>query len=482
MSHSVPNAAGALSREVASKQIVPWLVGVALFMESLDTTILNTAVPVVAAALKVGPLSMKAVLASYTLSLAIFIPISGWTADRFGTRKVFASAIGLFTVGSCLCGLASDIHLLVACRVLQGCGGAMMVPVGRLTLVRTFPKSELIRAMSFVSIPALIAPMLGPIAGGLIVGYLHWRFIFFLNLPVGLIGLLLVYLHLPDYREKNTPPLDFVGLVLFGGGISLLSYVLEIFGEHTLSGREITGLLFIAVLLLAGYAVHGRSIAFPLLRLSLFRIRSFRVAVSGSFITRIGIGGVPFLLPLLYQLGLGYTPIQSGLLIMPQALGALSVKAVMRPLLKAFGYRVVLLVNTAIIGVLLAAFAEIGTKTSVMLILLLAFCYGWFTSFQYTCMNTLVYADTHEDEASSASSIASTMQQLSISFGVALAGLTSAMFIPRTNATGQQVIHGIHDAFLLLASLTVVSGLVFTGLKARDGGDVSQQRPTHHGG
>jgi EmrB/QacA subfamily drug resistance transporter len=484
MSQSVPNfdAVGALNRGVGSKQIVPWLVGVALFMESLDTTILNTAVPVVAKALNVGPLSMKAVLASYTLSLAIFIPISGWTADRFGTRKVFASAIGLFTVGSCLCGLASNIHLLIACRVLQGCGGAMMVPVGRLTLVRTFPKSELIRAMSFVSIPALIAPMLGPIAGGLIVGYLHWRVIFFLNVPVGLIGLLLVYLHLPDYREKNTHALDFVGLVLFGGGISLLSYVLEIFGEHTLSGWEITGLLFIAFVLLAGYGVHGRSIAFPLLRLSLFKIRSFRVAVSGSFVTRIGIGGVPFLLPLLYQLGLGYTPIQSGLLIMPQAVGALCVKAVMRPILRAFGYRAVLLANTTIIGTLLAAFAKIGIQTPVLWILLLAFAYGWFTSFQYTSMNTLVYADTDEDEASSASSIASTMQQLSVSFGVALAGLTTAIFIPRTYVRGEQVIHGIHNAFLLLAVLTVVSGLVFAGLKAGDGGDVSQQKLTHHGG
>jgi EmrB/QacA subfamily drug resistance transporter len=196
-------------------------------MESLDTTILNTAVPVVSEALNVAPLSMKSVLASYTLSLAVFIPISGWMADRFGTRQVFASAIGLFTLGSVLCGISSDIHLLVACRVLQGCGGAMMVPVGRLTLVRTFDKSELIRAMSFVAIPGLIGPMLGPIAGGLIVGYLQWRFIFFVNLPVGIAGLILVYLHLPDYREQNSKPLDIVGLILFGSGVALLSYVLE---------------------------------------------------------------------------------------------------------------------------------------------------------------------------------------------------------------------------------------------------------------
>ncbi|HMD49597.1 MAG TPA: MFS transporter, partial [Bryobacteraceae bacterium] len=194
----------------SSKRLLPWLVAVAFFMESLDTTILNTAVPAIAHALNVAPLSMKSVLASYTLSLAVFIPISGWMADRFGTRSVFASAIGLFTLGSLLCGISSNIHILVACRILQGCGGSMMVPVGRLTLVRTFAKSELVRAMSFVAIPALIGPMLGPIAGGLIVGYLHWRFIFFVNIPIGLIGLYLVCRHLPDYREEHTDALDVV--------------------------------------------------------------------------------------------------------------------------------------------------------------------------------------------------------------------------------------------------------------------------------
>src|ERR1035438_8232138 len=197
----------------AAKRIVPWLVAVAFFMESLDTTILNTAVPAISSALGVAPLSMKAVLASYTLSLAVFIPISGWMADRFGTRRVFSSAIGLFTVGSFLCGVSSNIHLLVACRILQGCGGAMMVPVGRLTLVRTFAKSELIRTMTFVTIPALIGPMLGPFLGGLIVGYFHWRVIFFVNIPIGIAGLVMVYLHLPDFREDHVDPLDVEGLI-----------------------------------------------------------------------------------------------------------------------------------------------------------------------------------------------------------------------------------------------------------------------------
>src|SRR5580698_364063 len=269
-SRSSNETADSPGHSIASKRLLPWLVAVAFFMESLDTTILNTAVPAISAALGVGPLSMKAVLASYTLSLAVFIPISGWMADRFGTRRVFASAIGLFTIGSFLCGISSDIHLLVACRILQGCGGAMMVPVGRLTLVRTFAKSELIRAMSFVAIPGLIGPMLGPIAGGLIVAYFHWRVIFFVNLPIGFIGLVLVYLHLPDYREKCNP-LDFVGLILFGSGIALLSYVLEVFGEHTLGLNEILGLLAISIVLLASYGLHASKAAHPLLALSLFR-------------------------------------------------------------------------------------------------------------------------------------------------------------------------------------------------------------------
>ena len=451
-------------------------------MESLDTTVLNTAVPAISEALKVSPLSMKSVLASYTLSLAVFIPISGWMADRFGTRRVFASAIGLFSLGSFLCGVSTSIHLLIACRVLQGCGGAMMVPVGRLTLVRTFAKSELVRAMSFVAIPALVGPMLGPIAGGLIVGYLHWRYIFFVNIPIGLAGLLMVYLHLPDYRADRTDPLDTVGLILFGSGIALLSYVLEIFGEHALSTREICGLLAISLALIAGYALHATQSAFPLLRLSLFRVRTFRAAVSGSFFTRLGIGGVPFLLPLLYQVGLGFTPIQSGMLIMPQAIASISTKFMLPRILGRIGYRGVLISNTVILGILLGLFATIRIGTPVGVIVLLAFCYGAFTSLQYTSMNSLVYADIAEAETSNASSIASTMQQMSISFGVASAGLATTLFIPqRLQPEPRVMIHGVHVTLLVLGAFTVLSSIVFHGLKRGDGNNVSQEKVRHVG-
>jgi MFS family permease len=366
--------------------------------------------------------------------------------------------------------------------VLQGIGGSMMVPVGRMTLVRTFAKSGLLRAMSFVSIPALVAPMLGPIAGGLIVGYLHWRWIFFLNIPIGLAGLVLVYLYLPDFREEKTHALDVVGLILFGSGIALLSYVLEVFGEHTLGVREITGLLVVSLALLAGYWVHAKTLEFPLLQLSLFRIRTFRAAVGGGFFTRLGIGGVPFLLPLLYQVGLGFTPIQSGLLIMPQALAAISINAVIPRLLARLGYRGVLVSNTIIIGLLLLVFATIGLSTPVWAIVALGFLYGGFTALQYTSMNTLVYADTTEEETSAANSIFSTVQQMAISFGVATAGLATAFFLPKDSQSNPAVmIDGLHKALFSLGVLTILSTIVFRSLKPDDGVLVSQHKAALEG-
>jgi len=324
--------------------------------------------------------------------------------------------------------------------------------------------------------------MLGPIAGGLIVGYLHWRVIFFVNIPIGLAGLVMVYLHLPDYREENTPPLDVVGLILFGSGIGLLSYVLEIFGEHTLSTGEISGLLVVALALIGGYALHAAQVEFPLLQMKLFGIRTFRAAVSGGFFTRIGIGGVPFLLPLLYQVGLGFTPIQSGLLIMPQALASMSTKFMLPRILSWLGYRGVLVSNTVVLGLLLFLFATIGLHTPVWVIVLQAFLYGAFTSLQYTSMNTLVFADLTEAETSNGSSMASTGQQLAISFGVAAAGLTTAFFIPvQLHSTPGAMIHGVHKALMALGALTIVSTVVFARLRPGDGRKVSQQKMEHAG-
>jgi len=459
------------------KRLLPWLVAVAFFMQALDTTILNTAVPAIAQALDVAPLSMKAVASSYTLALAVFIPISGWMADRFGTRNVFAAAIGFFTLGSLLCALATNIHWLVAFRVVQGFGGAMMLPVGRLTMVRAFAKSELVRAMSFVAIPGLVGPMLGPVAGGLIIKYFHWSMIFLLNIPVGLAGLYLVYRHLPDFRESIRLRLDFVGLVLFGAGIALLSYVLEVFGEHFLSTREIGALLALSLLLLAAYGFNSLRTRNPLLRLSLFRTRTFATSVVGSFVTRLGVGGIPFLFPLLYQVGLGFTPVQSGLLMMPQAIAAIGLKPLTPRILTRFGYRNVLIANTVLLGMMILLFATIGLATPAWLIVAQVFCFGLFTSMQYTSMNTLVYADVSAAQSSSASTIASTAQQLSISFGVASASLVTALFIPdRFSTAPAQLIHGIHLAFIVLGAMTIVSVAVFGKLRRDDGSAVSQYK------
>lgn len=456
------------------KRFLPWLVAVAFFMQALDMTILNTAVPAIARSLGVAPLSMKAVLSSYTLSLAVFIPVSGWMADRFGTRRVFAWAIGTFTLGSFLCGLCNNIHLLVGCRILQGFGGAMMMPVGRLTMVRTFPKSELVRAMTFVAIPGLIGPMLGPVAGGFIVGYLNWRMIFFINLPIGLLGLYFVQRKLPDYRQEKWPPLDLAGLIFFGAGIGLLAYVLEVFGEHTLSNGTLAVLSAVSALCLAAYGFRAAHIQFPLLRLKLFCVRTFRASVAGSFFTRLGIGGIPFLFPLLFQVGLGFSPVQSGLLIMPQAVAALSLKVVITRILQRFGYRRVLVFNTLMLGVLLLAFATIGARTPVWVIVGLVFLFGIFTSLQYSSMNTLVFADVREEEISGASAITSTVQQMSISFGIAFASLLTAVFVPdRFHTHPAEMIRGIHSALLVLGGWTVMSALIFAELKRDDGNKLS---------
>jgi EmrB/QacA subfamily drug resistance transporter len=461
--------------EATVKRLLPWIVAVAFLMESLDTTILNTASPTIAESLGVVPLSMKAVLSSYTLSLAVFIPLSGWMADRFGTRHVFASAIAIFTLGSLLCGLSTNIDVLVGCRILQGMGGALMVPVGRLTIVRTFERSELVRAMSFVAIPALVGPMLGPVVGGFIVAYFHWRVIFFVNIPIGFLGLYLVLKHLPVYRAAHVDRLDVVGLILFGSGTALLSYVLEVFGEHSLSGGAIAALLVLSVALLGAYFRHALDVPHPLLHLALFRIRTFRSAVSGSFITRLGAGGLPFLLPLLYQIGLGYTPLMSGLLLMPQSVAAIGLKMLMPHILTRFGYRRVLLSNTILMGGTIMLFSSVGKNTPVVLIVLLAACYGFIASMQYASMNTLAYADVPGDESSMASTIASTLQQMSLSFGVAAASLAAAIFIPdRLRSSPDQMIHGIHSALLALGSCTILSALIFRELKPSDGSSVSR--------
>lgn len=459
------------------KSYLPWVVATALFMEQLDSTIVNTAVPAMAASLQVTPLSLKAVVTSYILSLAVCIPVSGWMADRFGTRRVFSAAVAIFTLSSVLCGLAVNVPMLVAARILQGIGAAMMMPVGRLAIVRTFPKAQLLTAMNFVVIPALIGPLLGPTVGGLIVHWLSWREIFFVNVPVGLAAQFLIHRHMPDYYGETARPLDWIGLVLFGSGTALLSWLLEIFGEHTIDPTSAAILLLLALSLLAAYVLHAGQTRYPLLRLQLFQVRTFRVSVLGGFITRLGLGGLPFLLPLLYQLGLGLPAWQSGLLMMPAAVAAMGMKLISARVLARFGYRRVLIVNTVMIGCTIGLFALVDAASPLAVIVLLGLVQGFFNSLQFSSINSMAYADIDGPDSSMASSMASALQQISMSFGLACGSLVTGWYLGGLPQTDQlAVTRALHYAFLTLGGLTVLSSLSFWTLRAEDGESISQAR------
>ncbi|NMM25790.1 MAG: DHA2 family efflux MFS transporter permease subunit [Glaciimonas sp.] len=457
------------------KSYLPWVVATALFMERLDSTIVNTAVPAMAASLHVTPLSLKAVVTSYILALAVCIPISGWMADRFGTRRVFSIAVAVFTASSILCGLAINVPMLVAARILQGIGAAMMMPVGRLAIVRTFPKSQLLTAMNFVVIPALIGPLLGPTVGGLIVHWLSWREIFFVNVPVGLVAQFLIHRYMPDYRSETPRPLDLIGLVLFGSGTALLSWLLEIFGEHTIDATSAAILLLLAISLLAAYVWHARQMQYPLLRLGLFRVRTFRISVMGGFITRLGLGGLPFLLPLLYQLGLGLPAWQSGLLMMPTAAAAMGMKLIATRVLGRFGYRQVLIVNTVMIGFTICLFSLVNSSSQIALIVLLGLAQGLFNSLQFSSINSMAYADIDGPDSSMASTIASSLQQMSMSFGLACGSLITGWYLAGLPQTDQlAVTQALHYTFLTLGGLTVLSSLTFWALRPADGESISR--------
>ncbi|MEO7937348.1 MAG: MFS transporter [Burkholderiaceae bacterium] len=458
-----------------TKRYLPWVVAIALFMQQLDSTIVNTAIPAMAQSLDTTPLTLKAVVTSYLLSLAVCIPISGWLTERYGSRRVFLIALAMFVLSSVACGLAVNVEMLIAARIPQGVAAAMMMPVGRLAIVRTFPKGELLRAMNFVIIPALLGPLLGPTVGGLIVHWLTWRDIFFVNIPVGLLAWWLGHRYMPDYRSDKRQPLDLRGLLLFGAGAGLLSWLLEIFGEHDLPMWQAAGLLLVALSLLAAYAWHALRVPFPLLRLSLLRVRTFRVSIAGGFLTRLGVGGMPFLLPFLYQVGMGLPAWQSGLLMMPAAAAAMGMKVLATVLLRRFGFRQVLMVNTVLVGCTIACFSLVHAGTSMWLIVTIGLLMGLFNSLQYSSMNSMAFADISDKDAAMASTMASTMQQMSMSFGLALGSLVAGFYLADRAQTDQAAVtQALHYAFLTLAALTVLSSLSFRTLKAGDGDSVSR--------
>jgi len=439
-----------------------WLLASAFFMQMLDSTIVNTAAPSIARALAVEPLSLKTALTSYTLSLAVFIPLSSWLADRYGTRRVFWSAIAVFSLSSLACGLALNLPMLVVSRIVQGFGGAMMMPVGRLAILRSFPRSEFVGAMAFATIPGLIGPTIGPLLGGLFSTYVSWRMIFLVNLPFGLIGLWMTRKHMPDYRAPVRSPLDIQGFCLFGIGVGGVSYALE----KIIDGNYLQGEFFIAVALLALAVYTWRSlrIAHPIVDLHLLRLRSFRIAVNGGFTTRLGVGGMYFLLTLLFQVGFGYSAVMAGLLQMPQAVAMLSTRFFVATIIRHLGYRRVLIANTALAGVMILLFATLDQATPIWRICAQVFVFGAIMSIQYSAVNTLGFVDIGPAQASMGSAMSSTAQNLSISFGVAFGSLLMAAFLPAGPAQGAHYVAAFHATVIVLGLVTLASSLVFLRL------------------
>jgi EmrB/QacA subfamily drug resistance transporter len=457
-------------------RLIPYVVACALFMENLDSTVLATALPEIARSLGESPLHLNLAITSYLLSLAIFIPVSGWIADRFGARRVFCLAIIVFTLGSISCGFAQSFWGLVASRVVQGLGGAMMVPVGRLVLLRSVAKTELVAALALVTIPALIGPIVGPPLGGFITTYLSWRWIFWINIPIGIAGVTLALILFEQVREEHVPPFDWRGFVLAATGLAGVMMGFETIGRGLLPTAAVVALVVAGVAALTLYVRHARRRAHPVLDLGLLRIGTFRAAVLGGFIFRIGIGAIPFLLPLLLQLGFGMNPLQSGLLTFAAAVGALTMKMAARRILRHFGFRNVLIVNALISAVSIGACAFFDVATPGAVILAVLLLGGFFRSLEFTSINALAYSDVPRERMSRATSFASVGQQLSLSVGVGLGALILHVVVGLRGAEGAAA-QDFAPAFLIVAGISASAALVFWRLPSDAGAEVSGRAP-----
>jgi len=455
--------------------LVPLIVACALFMENLDSTVIATALPAIARSLNEDPLRLNLAITSYLLSLAVFIPLSGWVADRYGARSVFRAAIVTFTVGSACCGMAQSLPELVAARILQGLGGAMMVPVGRLVMLRTVPKSELVHAMSYLTVPALIGPVLGPPLGGFIVTYSSWRWIFYINLPIGLLGIVLATLFIENVKETADWPLDLRGFLLAGAGLAGLMFGFETAGRGVLAPTLVAGLLAIGAICTVLYTLHSRVHAYPIIDLTLLRIPTLRSAIIGGSLFRIGIGALPFLLPLMLQLGFGLSPFASGLLTFASAAGAMTMKMTAAPIIRALGFRRVLLGNAVISSLFVASYAFFTPTTPHWVILAALLAGGFFRSLQFTSTNTLIFADVPPQLMSRATSFQSMAQQLSVSVGVGIGALL--LHVTLALAGRSELESGdFAAAFLAVAVISLSSILFYLPLAREAGAEVSGHR------
>ena len=455
-----------------SPRIVPLVVATALFMENTDSTVIATALPTIAASLGEDPIALKLALTAYLVSLAIFIPISGWMADRYGARTVFRAALCVFMAGSLACAAANGLGSFVAARFLQGIGGAMMVPVGRLVILRSVPKAQLVSALAYLTIPALIGPILGPPLGGLITTWFDWRWIFFINIPIGIAGIVLATVYFENVRETERTPLDLFGFALLGSGLAALMLGLAATGRHLLPDWLSWTSLVGGAVLLALYLRHSRGMAHPVLRLDLMRISTFRASVTGGSLFRIGTGAIPFLLPLMLQIGFGLDPLHSGLITFAAAAGALFVKVIGPKILRRFGFRTVMVWNALLASGFLAINGLFTGQTPHALIIGLLFLGGCLRSIQFTCVNAIAYADVEARDMSAATSLASVAQQLSLSLGVTIGALAlegAAEWHGRTAIAAQD----FGPAFFVVALISAAAVLPFRKLAPDAGAEIS---------
>jgi EmrB/QacA subfamily drug resistance transporter len=455
-------------------RLIALIVAVALFMENLDSTVIATSLPAIAADIGTSPLALKLAVTSYLLSLAVFIPMSGWTADRFGGRNVFRVAIAVFVLGSIGCAASSSLTNFVLARIVQGIGGAMMTPVGRLVLIRTVDKRALIDAMAWVSMPALIGPVMGPPLGGLITTYASWHWIFLINVPMGVAGIALATRYIEDVSIPERLPFDLTGMVLAGLGVAGLAFGFSVAGLDYLPGSVVVAFILGGAAFFIAYLVHARRVAAPVLDLSLLALPTFRASVAGGFLFRIGVGALPFLLPLLLQLGFGLDPFQSGLITFSAALGALTMKAAASRILKRFGFRRVLVVNALASSAFIAACALFSRETPFWLMIAVLLAGGFFRSLQFTSINVLAYAEVPPQRMSRATSLAAVGQQLSISTGVALGAAVVEVVVRRHPA---QAIHigDFPPAFLVVAAISALSALLFIQLSPEAGAELAER-------
>ena len=456
-------------------RVVPLIVAVALFMENMDSTVISTSLPAIARALGTNPLALKLAVTSYLLALAIFIPASGWTADRFGARNVFRIAIGVFVLGSIGCALSRSLEEFVLARIIQGMGGAMMTPVGRLILVRSIDKRLLVNAMSLVTIPALVGPICGPPLGGFITTYASWHWIFLINVPIGLLGMVMATRYMPDVRAERPAPFDYVGFVLSGLGIGGLAFGLSVMGLEFLPAGVVAALLGVGAASAAVYVVYARHKAAPILDLRLLKLPTFRASIFGGFMFRLGIGALPFLLPLLLQIGFDLTPFQSGLITFTGALGSLFMKAAVASVLRRFGYRPVLVYNSLISGAFLAACASFvpGMPFAAMIAILLTG--GFFRSLQFTAINTLAYAEIEPPLMSRATTLVSVAQQLALSTGVAVGALVVEITLRLKHGSAMGAMD-FPPAFLVIGALSASAAFIFARLPPDAGAELSGRK------